>query len=248
MRATITRVGLVELFDSEASTRARSWLADAAERIVARPELLDIRFAAAARGCGRAALSDVWHCDTAARVLLLTDPAIWGPQSASRLYEHGTAEERRAVLLALDVADDADESLLALTRDALRGNDTRLITAALGTFAAGRLDPAAFRQAVLKCVFCGVPFEDIAGLANPVDGPSTCTDRADPELARMLAGFTRERIAAGRAVPDDVWPLLRRFPSVVADSGLLAEPSAADPVRAAAARHALNSYHPQDER
>ncbi|MEK8109707.1 EboA domain-containing protein [Micromonospora sp. M12] len=43
-----------------------------------------------------------------------------------------------------------------LLHDAIRTNDTRLVAAALGPYAR-HLDPAAWRQAVLKCVFSGVP-------------------------------------------------------------------------------------------
>jgi len=198
-------------------------------------------------------LSDLWRTDMAARVLLLTGPRSRGPEPMLRLYRHGTTDERLAVLLALDIAEDADASLVALNQEALRSNDTRLIAAALGTFAARWLGAEEFRQAVLKCAFCGVPFRQIAGLPDPKDaeqgeseyGESEhCeSDRADAALAGMLATFARERVAAGRDVPDDVWPVLRRFPGAVAESGLLAEPSAPDPLRAAAARRALDSYH-----
>lgn len=256
MRALTTRRELAGLFTAEAWPTAQAWLADATAQAAARPAALDVLFASAARACGRDPLSELWRTDTSARVLLLTGPAVWEPEAARRLYQHGTADERRAVLLALDVAEAPDPSLLALTRDALRTHDTRLISTALGPFAARHLAAAEFRQAVLKCVFCGVPLDEIAGL-DGLDGrtgpdrsgePPTTPDRADAELARMLAGFARERVAAGRAVPDGVWPVLRRFPAVVAGSGLPDEPSAADPIRAAAARQALDSHHRREKR
>jgi hypothetical protein len=114
-------------------------------------------------------------------------------------------------------------------RDALRGNDTRLIAAALGPYAAQRLDDAGYRHAVLKCVFLGIPLSVVSGLAR----------RADPELARMLADFARERAAAGRDVPADVWPLLARYPAAVAAAGLREELNSPDELRQAAARRAL---------
>jgi hypothetical protein len=86
--------------------------------------------------------------------------------------------------------------------DALRTNDPRLVAAALGTYAA-RLDPAAWRQAVLKCLFVGVPLRLVAGLDGP-DGP----DRSDDELRRMVADYAAERRAAGREVPADALPFL----------------------------------------
>jgi hypothetical protein len=272
MRTPTTRRELADLFDAEASPQARAWLADATAHVAGHPARLDVLFASAARNSGREKLSDHWHTDEAARVLLLTAKTTWGPEPAINLYQQGTADERLAVLLALDVAETADSSLLALTRDALRSNDTRLITAALGSFAARGLETSEFRQAVLKCVFCAVPFSEISGLTDPDDATSSDPgdaapsdpgdaarsvpgeaapsrpNRADAELARMLAAFARERVAAGRTVPDDIWPILLRFPDAVADSGLLAEPSAADPIRGAAARQALDSYHRREKR
>lgn len=246
MRALISRSEVADLFDTAAPFRARAWLADATTQVAEHRGRLDILFSAAARGCGREPLSEVWRSDMAARVLLLTNRSVWAPESASRLYRHGTADERLAVLRALDLVEDTDASLLLLTRDALRSNDTRLITAALGPFGAQSLEIAEFRSAVLKCVFCGVPLSDIAGLAELGTGSPASPDRTDAELARMLAGFARERVAAGRAVPDDVWPILRRFPDAVAACGLPDEASAEDPVRAAAARQALTSYHSRE--
>jgi hypothetical protein len=248
MKGATTRPRLAELFDATASRQARTWLTDATAQAAERPERIDVLFASAARACGREALSESLRTDTAARVLLLTEPTAWGNEPALRLYEHGTADERLAVLLALDIAATTDPSLLTLTRDALRSNDTRLITAALGPFAAQHLQAPEFRQAVLKCAFCGVPFDGIAGLSDPGEATHPAPDRADTELARVLAGFARERVAAGRTVPDDIWPVLRRFPDTVADSGLLDELSAPDALRAAAARQALDSYHRREKR
>jgi hypothetical protein len=176
-------------------------------------------------------LIDGWRTDDAARVLVLV-PVPWqDTDSLVVLYHCGDADEKRAVLLALDYLE-LDDSVLPLVEDALRTNDTRLITAAIGRYGAQRLTDSAYRHAILKCVFCGVPLGAVSGLP----------DRADPELARMLADFVRERVAAGRSVPDDVWPILVRFPQAVVESGLLDELSAPDPVRAAAAGHALAGY------
>jgi myo-inositol-1-phosphate synthase len=86
------------------------------------------------------------------------------------------------------------EAALPLLHDALRTNDTRLVAAALGPYGAARLPAPAWRQAVLKCVFTGVPLSVVAGL----------DDRADAELTRMMTDYARERTAAGRDVPADV--------------------------------------------
>ncbi|GGU27290.1 EboA domain-containing protein [Nocardioides albus] len=114
------------------------------------------------------------------------------------LYRFGDADERRAVLLGLGrLADAIGDRAVDLLHDALRTNDPRLVAAAMGTYAA-RLDPAAWRQAVLKCLFVGVPLRLVAGVE----------DRADDELRRMVADYAAERRAAGREVPADALPFL----------------------------------------
>ncbi|MFM9445962.1 EboA domain-containing protein [Streptomyces acidiscabies] len=105
----------------------------------------------------------------------------------------------RRTLFAAAPDDRLGELALSLVREALRGNDNSVIEAALGAYAAARLPDAEYRQAVLKCVFYDIPLDRLYGLDA----------RADRELARMLADFAHERIAAGRTVPADVWPLVR---------------------------------------
>ncbi len=85
-------------------------------------------------------------------------------------------------------------------KDALRANDTRIVAAALGRFAAAHLDDHAWRHGVLKCVFLGIPLSVVASLDA----------RADDELAAMAARFAEERRAAGRSVPDDLTLLRAR--------------------------------------
>ncbi|WP_194910691.1 EboA domain-containing protein [Catenulispora rubra] len=203
MTGPISVCDLEAVFSAGASDRAREWLAGARRQVARDRDELQILFPAAARACGRAPLphSDGWRTDDAARVLVLASMAWPVPRELRGLYDHGDADEKRAVLLALDFIDVGDGGL-AIVEDALRTNDTRLITAALGRYGARRLTPSAYRQAILKAVFCGIPLAAVSGLA----------DRADAELARMLDDFVRERSVAGRAVPDDVWLILARFP------------------------------------
>ncbi|RII12340.1 hypothetical protein DSC45_26105 [Streptomyces sp. YIM 130001] len=151
----------------------------------------ELRLAEAGRRCGQA------HADDSRVLLLLTarpDPAALRP-----LYDRGTAAERRAVLRALDELVPGPESV-PLVEDALRTNDTSLVAAALGRYAAEHLDAHAWRHAVLKCLFTGVPVDSVAGLGQRAVG--------DEELARMLHDYARERTAAGRTVPDDLHRVL----------------------------------------
>ncbi|MFJ4971284.1 EboA domain-containing protein [Streptomyces sp. NPDC088755] len=144
----------------------------------------ELRYAAAGRRCGPV------HADSVRSLLLVEARA---PLSCViRLYEQGTAAERRAVLLALPRLD-LGAAALPLVEDALRTNDTRLVAAAVGPYAAAHLDPHAWRHAVLKCLFTGVPVEAVARLGERA--------RGDVELARMLRDFAAERSAAGRDVP-----------------------------------------------
>ncbi|MDT0491146.1 EboA domain-containing protein [Streptomyces griseus] len=182
--------------DAELDTTARAWLDTALTEAAhhATPDgpaadgpatpAWELRFAAAGRHCGQQ------HADSV-RSLLLIEARAPLP-TVTRLYDQGTAAERRAVLLTLDRLD-LGATALPLVEDALRTNDTRLVAAAVGPYAAAHLEPHAWRHAVLKCLFTGVPVDAVARLGERAHG--------DAELARMLTDFAAERTAAGREVP-----------------------------------------------
>ncbi|WP_433529423.1 EboA domain-containing protein [Micromonospora sp. CA-263727] len=177
------------------------WLATALRRVATEPATIARFFPAAGRRCGRAELPDLpgWTADEAARALLLT--ALPGDHAgrAEALYRAGDAAEKRAVLKALPLLPIGAAGV-PLLHDAIRTNDTRLVAAALGPYA-HHLDASAWRQAVLKCVFTGVPLAVVADLDT----------RADGELAAMLAALAAERRAAGRRMPADATELLDRL-------------------------------------
>ncbi|MEV0975292.1 EboA domain-containing protein [Streptomyces sp. NPDC049915] len=172
---------------------ARAWLDRALDEAAAHPgahgpiSVWELRLAEAGRRCGPE------HA-TAARALILA-AARPDPDALARVYHQGTAEERLAVLRALAGLVPGPDAL-PLVEDALRTNDTRLLAAAVGPYAARHLDPHGWRHAVLKCLFTGVPVDAIADLDRRA--------RGDAELARMLRDYAAERTAAGRAVPDDL--------------------------------------------
>lgn len=151
----------------------------------------ELHFATAGRHCGQE------NADTV-RTLLLRRAAA-DVDTLTRLYQRGTAAERRAVLLALPHLVPGPEAV-PLVEDALRTNDTTLVEAAVGPYTADHLDAHAWRHAVLKCLFTGVPVAAVAGAAHRADG--------DTELARMLTDFASERTAAGRSVPADLHRVL----------------------------------------
>ncbi|MDZ5443896.1 EboA domain-containing protein [Micromonospora sp. 4G57] len=178
------------------------WLDAALRRVAAEPAAIARLFPAAARRCGRGPLPDPpgWTADEAARALLLTAlPADQAAATAETLYRHGDAAEKRAVLRALPLLP-IGAACVPLLHDAIRTNDTRLVAAALGPYAR-HLEQSAWRQAVLKCVFTGVPL----AVVDDLDG------RADGELGAMLAALAAERHAAGRAMPADATDLLDRL-------------------------------------
>ncbi|MFF7375365.1 EboA domain-containing protein [Streptomyces massasporeus] len=172
---------------------ARTWLDHALDEAAAHPgihgpiSVWELRLAEAGRRCGAA------HAD-AARVLIL-DAARAGIDALTRVYFQGTADERRAVLHALPHLV-AGPGALPLIEDALRTNDTRLLSAAVGPYTARHLTAHAWRHAVLKCLFTGVPVDHVADLPRRAAG--------DGELARMLGDYAAERTAAGRTVPEDL--------------------------------------------
>ncbi|WP_406457049.1 EboA domain-containing protein [Streptomyces sp. NBC_00876] len=183
---------------------ARAWLDEAlaeAAHAAAHPDTTpadsyavppwELRYAAAGRHCG------LEHADSV-RALLLVEARAALP-ALTRLYEQGTAAERRAVLLTLP-ALDLGATALPLVEDALRTNDTTLVAAAVGPYAGVHLDAHNWRHAVLKCLFTGVPVAAVDQLARRA--------RGDAELARMLGDHAAERIAAGRPLSADLHHVL----------------------------------------
>ncbi|QCX80118.1 hypothetical protein C9F11_32660 [Streptomyces sp. YIM 121038] len=181
--------------DATLGGAARAWLDQAVAEATAHPtaddraahSMWELRFAEAGRRCGPE------HAD-AARLLLL-HAARADTATLTRLYDQGTAAERRAVLRSLPLLVSGPDAL-PLVDDALRTNDTRLLAAALGPYAAAHLPAHTWRHAVLKCLFTGVPVDAVADLERRA--------HADAELARMLADYADERTAAGRPVPGDL--------------------------------------------
>ncbi|MEU9190475.1 EboA domain-containing protein [Streptomyces sp. NPDC048484] len=180
---------------------ARAWLDQALDEAAAHPgangpvpvpvPVWELRFAEAGRRCGP-------EYAEAARVLLLHAARADAP-TLVRVYRQGTADERRAVLEALPHLVAGPEAL-PVVEDALRTNDTRLVAAAVGPYAARHLDTHNWRHAVLKCLFTGVPVDAVADLPRRA--------RADAELARMLGDYADERRAADRPVPHDLHRVL----------------------------------------
>jgi hypothetical protein len=216
--------------DAQLNAAQKEWFDGAQSRVRADPAAIAVLFPAVGRNVGRGPLgADSFTVDDAARVLLLValGPAAAGELTA--LYRHGDPAERRGVLRALPYLSLDPQLGLQLVGDAMRTNDVNLIAAAMGPFAAEHMSDDEFAQGVLKCVFVGVSLEGVSG----------ALERDTPELAAMLARYVHERVAAGRAVPPDVWPLIDRFPPRAELDAITAELSDPHEDRRRAAEAAL---------
>lgn len=206
--------------NERAPAEGLAWLEEKVEAAAEDPESVATAFPGVGRKVGRGTLDpasdpdDVhaWTLDDAGRALLLLALGDRVEDRIGDLYRHGDAAERRGVLRALPLLPVGD-SALRVVEDALRTNDARLVAAAMGPYALAHLDDAALAQAVLKCVFVGIPVSPLRGLE----------DRVTPDLSRMLAGYVHERIAAGREVPAEVWRVIDLHPPERELDGIFAE-------------------------
>ncbi|MDQ0822867.1 sugar phosphate isomerase/epimerase [Arthrobacter sp. V4I6] len=210
--------------DSEAVRETERWLEESTTTIAASPASLAKIFAMAGRRVGHGPLRPDADptgvlfgttSDHARGQLIGRLGEFLSPDELAdillTLYNGGDSAERRGVLrglgaLATDspkLPDVVVSTGARLTAEALRTNESGLVTAAVGPFAAAYLDQHSWRHAVLKLVFMGISLNTVTDLEG----------RADDELARMAGDFAAERSAAGRPISDDVHMLLRSSPS-----------------------------------
>ena len=228
--------GLWTALEERIAPEALAWLREAVAEVEADPAAIRTRFPMAGRKAGRAPLDpdaspDDVHAptiDDVVRTLLLVALGDGVEAELADLYRFGDAAERRGLLRALPYLPIGDRAMDILD-DAIRTNDTRLVAAALGPYATRHLDDAAYDQAVLKCVFIGVPI-------SPLDG---LPDRATAGTARMLAAFVHERVAAGRDIPAEVWDVIDRNPPAAELAAIEAERDSRFADRREAAERAL---------
>ncbi len=232
---------LTEALEARATPEGLNWLREASAAVAADAAALRTRFPMVGRKVGRDTLEEgadpadlfAWTIDDAARVLLLLAAGERAEAELADLYRFGDAAERRGVLRALPYLPIEDRGL-SLVDDAIRTNDTRLIAAALGPYATRHLSDAQYDQAIIKCVFVGVPI-------TPLDG---VPERVTPEASRMLGAFVHERVAAGRDLPPEVWTVIDKYPPAEEIAAIEAELQSSFDDRRAAAERAL-SYRSQ---
>ncbi len=189
------------------SADVAGWLAE----ILNAPTITGIALAIgeAARRCGRAVVAAGptparWTVDQLVRVRLVQalpaeDPAIW-LRNLDRLFAAASVEEAVALYQGLSLLPHP-EQLCPRCAAGVRSNQADIFraTAVANPYPARWLDAGAFNQLVLKAIFIGQPLAPIIGLDQ----------RANPDLTRMLIDYARERRAAHRPVPDDLWPAAR---------------------------------------
>jgi hypothetical protein len=235
---------LSEALEGRAKPEGLDWLRETSAAVAADPTALRTKFPMVGRKVGRDTLeadadpSDVWAwtIDDAARVLLLVAAGERAEGELAELYRFGDAAERRGILRALPYLDLEDRGL-PLVDDAIRTNDTRLIAAALGPYATQHLSDAQYDQAILKCVFVGVPITGLDGIP----------ERVTPDGARMLAAFVHERVAAGRDLPPAVWTVIDKYPDADEIAAIEAELQSPFEDRRAAAERALSYRNVQEQ-
>jgi hypothetical protein len=218
----------LEVCLSEAQSR---WLAQAQNRVREVPPAIVELLPAAGRQVGRGMLSPwddpddplAWTLADAARALLLAAMGTMAHEHLGDLYRHGDRAERRSVLLALPFLPTAQTTARIVT-DALRCDDTALVAAVMHPHNLALLHEPLREQAVLKCLFVGIPLRRLQ-------------IHVTPRLSAMLARYADERAAAGRDVPADIWPLIQRPTAEVAARAAEMHPEA--PAQGGAAREAL---------
>jgi hypothetical protein len=228
---------LTAALEARARPEGLDWLREASAAVAADATAIRSRFPMVGRKVGREPLEEgadpadvhAWTIDDAARVLLLLAAGSAAEGELAELYRYGDAAERRGVLRSLPFLDLGDRGL-SLVDDAIRTNDLRLIAAALGPYATEHLPDASYDQAVLKCVFVGVPITGLDGIPS----------RVTPDGARMLGAFVHERVAAGRDVPAEVWTVVDRFPPEEEIAAIESELQSEFEDRRAAAERALS--------
>ncbi len=155
-----------------------------------------------------------WTVDQAARTLLVlslpSDDVEKYLLTLDQVFAAADVGELVALYQALPLLP-YPEKLCDRAAEGIRSNILSVFNAVAlyNPYPAKYLDNLAWNQMVLKALFVGSPLHLIQGL----------DERANPELARMLADYAHERWSAGRKVSPQLWRCVGRF----ANSEMLAD-------------------------
>jgi hypothetical protein len=160
----------------------------------------------------------LWTIDQSARVLLAIsldpgDPTTFVSQ-LDRLFVAGDVGELVALYQGLPLFPHPSAHRLRAA-EGIRTNMRAVFEAVAhrNPYPADQLDDGRWNQMVLKCLFIGSTLSRVVGLDR----------RANPELARMLWDYARERRAANRSINPELWRCLGPFTAKEADQPVLDE-------------------------
>ncbi len=209
---------LQQWLDSRLPVDARTWLADAAQRlrnggdtdlyrsvslVTRKIGKADLALSPAEMGQAAAAReswnpSD-WSLDQAARIYLLLVSGADGATFLRRLDQLcNTADVGELVAFYRGLPLYPDQSRYVLrAAEGIRTNMKAVFEAVAhrNPYPAAQLSEPAWNQMVLKTLFIGSTLHPIVALDR----------RVNPELARMLCDYAHERWAAGRPISPELW-------------------------------------------
>lgn len=217
-----TAAVLAEIIQQQIPEKGKQWIAGQLEAWQTKGTLqtFNIAFTAAPRFLGRDEISvppaaraallprsvDGFTADRLFRTwwllqLPVTDEAAY-VQAVENLFLAGEMYELTALYGALPFLAFPQAWKLR-TAEGIRSNIGSVLEAIMvrNPYPAQYLDEPAWNQLVMKAFFTDKPVHLISGLDQ----------RANPELARILRDFSRERRAAARPVPPMLWRLVGPF-------------------------------------
>ncbi|WP_298711810.1 EboA domain-containing protein [Chitinophaga sp.] len=217
-----TSAVLADIIQQQISEKGRQWIAAQLEAWQSKGTLqtFNIAFTAAPRFLGRDEISvppaareallprsaDGYTADRLFRVwwllqLPVNDEAAY-VQAIENLFNAGEMNELTALYGALPFLA-FPEAWKLRTAEGVRSNIGSVLEAIMvrNPYPAQYLEEPAWNQLVMKAFFTDKPVHLITGL----------DERANPELARILRDFSRERRAAARPVPPMLWRLVGPF-------------------------------------
>lgn len=177
-----------------------------------------------------------WSIDQAARTYLVLALPSESPDSLvstlDRVYSTADVGESVALYQSLPLVPHPDR-FTGRAAEGIRSNMTSVFNAVAldNPYPAEYLDEGAWNQMVLKALFIGAPIHGIIGI----------DERANADLARMLVDYARERRAAARSVPPEVWRPVAPFVDDAVIDDIAAALSADDEDERRAAALALHA-------
>ena len=221
---------LLRWIERQSAPAAFQWLGERLDEARRAPGgAFDLAYARVPRQLGRASLTltpqDIeaaqaarpgwtpggWSVDGAARVLLLLHlPRVSQGQTFAerfrRLRQSADPAEQIALFRGLPLYA-APAELENEAAEGLRSNIMAVFAAIAhdNPYPRENFDEHRWNHMVLKALFIGCPLAPIQGL----------DERANPRLASILRDFARERHAAGRAIPAELWRCLAPYATEV---------------------------------